>query len=66
MMHGSMNIKFIHQYCSLYRTHHLCGGGVEPARLFVVDFKVVACVAMQCGHVLCPVQFLFVQKMKDF
>ena len=33
---------------------------------FVVDFKVVACVAVKCDHVLCPVQFLFLQKMTDF
>jgi len=33
---------------------------------FVVEFKVVACVAVKCDHVLCPVQFLFLQKMTDF
>jgi len=55
-----------HHYCSLYRTHHLCGSGVEPAWSFVVDFKVLACVAVKCDHVLCPVQFLFLQKMTDF
>ena len=32
---------------------------------FVVDFKVVPCVAVKCC-VLCPVQFLFLQKMTDF
>ncbi len=32
---------------------------------FVVDFKVAACVAVRCEHVLCPVQFLFLQKMTD-
>jgi len=34
--------------------------------LFVVDFEVVTCVAVKCDHVLCPVLFLFVQKMTDF
>ena len=34
--------------------------------LFVVHFKVVACFAVKCDHVLCPVQFLFLQKMSDF
>ena len=33
---------------------------------FVVGFKVVACVAVQCDHVLYPMQFLFLQKMTDF
>ena len=55
-----------HNYCSLYRTHHLCGSGVESAWSFVVDFTVVACIAMKCDHVLCPVQFLFLQKMTHF
>ena len=55
-----------HNYCSYYRTHHLCGGGVEPAWSFFVDFKVVACVTVKCDHVLCSVQFLFLQKMTDF
>ena len=32
---------------------------------FVVDFKVVACFAVKCDHVLCPVQFLFHQKVTD-
>ena len=31
-----------------------------------VDFIVVACVAVKCDNVLCPVQFLFLQKMTDF
>ena len=31
-----------------------------------VDFKVVECVAVKCDHVLCLVQFLFLQKMTDF
>jgi len=31
---------------------------------FVVDFKVVACVAVKCDHVLCPVQF-FVSSEND-
>ena len=39
---------------------------MEPAWSFVVDFTVVACVAVQCDHVLCPVQFLCLQKMTDF
>ena len=34
--------------------------------LFVVNFKVVACVAVRCDHVLCPVQLLCLQKMTDF
>jgi len=32
----------------------------------IVDFKVVACVPVKCGHVLYPLQFLFLQKMADF
>ncbi len=32
----------------------------------VVDFRVVACIAVKCYHVLCLVQFLFLQKMTDF
>ena len=27
---------------------------------------VVACIAVKCDHVLCPVQFLFLQKITDF
>jgi len=34
--------------------------------LFVVNLKVVACAAVQCDRVLCPVQFLCLQKMTDF
>ena len=26
----------------------------------------MACVAVKCDHVLCPEQFLFLQKMRDF
>jgi len=37
-----------------------------PAWSFVVDLKVVACVAVLGDRVLCPVQFLFLQKMTDF
>ena len=33
---------------------------------FVVNFKVVACVAVQCDRVLCPVQFLCLQNMTNF
>ena len=55
-----------HNYCSYYRTHCICGSGVEPAWSFVVDFKVVACIAVKCDHVLCLEQFLFLQKMTDF
>jgi len=33
---------------------------------FVVNFGVVARVAVQCDHVLCPVQFLCFQKTTDF
>lgn len=33
---------------------------------FVVDFKVVACIAVNCDHVLCPEQFLFLHEMTDF
>jgi len=39
---------------------------VEPAWLFVVNFKVVARIAVKCDGVLCPVQFLFLQKMTYF
>jgi len=39
---------------------------MEPAWSFVVDFKVVACVAFLGDRALCPVQFLFLQKMTDF
>ena len=39
---------------------------MEPAWSFVVDFKVVACVALLGDRALCPVQFLFLQKMTDF
>jgi len=39
---------------------------VEPAWSFVVDLKVVACIAVLGDCVLCPVQFLFLQKMTDF
>jgi len=34
--------------------------------MVVVDFKLVAFVSVKCDHVLCPVQFLFLQKMADF
>ena len=53
------------QLLQLGQNHHLCGGEVEPAWLFVVDF-VVPCVAAKCDHLLCPVQFLFFQKMTEF
>ena len=33
---------------------------------FVVDFEALAIIAVKCDHVLCPVQFLFLQKMIDF
>ena len=33
---------------------------------FVVDFQVVAYVAVKCDHMLCPVQFLFLPKITDF
>ena len=39
---------------------------MEPAWLFVVNFKVVARIAVKCDGVLCPVQFLFLQKMTYF
>ena len=41
-----------HKYCSLYREHHLGSGGVEPTWSFVVDFKVVACIAVKCDYVV--------------
>ena len=34
--------------------------------VYVVDFKVVVCIALKCDHVLCPVQCLFLPKMTDF
>ena len=34
--------------------------------VYVVDFKVVVCIALKCDHVLCPVQCLFLQKMTGF
>jgi len=34
--------------------------------VIVADLKVVACIAVKCGQVLCPVQFLFLKKMTDF
>ena len=39
---------------------------MELAWSFVVDLKAVACVVVLGDHVLCPVQFLFLQKMTDF
>ena len=33
---------------------------------FVVDFKALAIVAVKCDHVLCPLQFLFLQEMTEF
>ena len=54
-----------HNYCSLYRTHRLCGGGAEPAWSFVVHFKVVTCIAVKCDCVVFRA-VLFLQKMTDF
>ena len=57
-----------HHYWYLHRLNTM--NSMEEVTKNVMTHKadsiVVACVAVKCDHVLCPVQFLFLQKITDF
>lgn len=57
-------------YCSYCRTHLVDGGRVVSAKSFADDFRYLDCIIvklsfMQCGCILCPLQFLLLQKLAD-
>ena len=57
-------------YCSYCRTHLIDGGRVVFAELFAEVFRYLDCIVLklcfvQCGCILCPLQFLLFQKLAD-
>jgi len=56
--------------CSYCRTHLIDGGRMVSAELFADDVRYLDCIILklcfvQCGCILCPLQFLRFQKLVD-
>ena len=57
-------------YSSYCRTHLIDGGRVVSAESFADDFRYLDCIILklrfvECGCILCPLQFLLLQKLAD-